>query len=69
MSKRLPLALTVLTVVQAHSAFGTISWEGWLLIGLCVLLAVLGWFDRTSRLANFRIPGEILRVDRLPGES
>jgi len=61
------LALTVLTVVEAHSA-GYINWEAWLSIGLCVLLALLGWLERNG-LENFRVPEEIWRIDRLPGES
>ena len=68
----LPLALLALTVIEVslvRRAFGIISWEGWVSIGLCVLLAVLGWLERTSRLERFRVPDEIWRVDRLPGES
>jgi hypothetical protein len=60
------LALTVLTVVEAHSAYRSISWQGWLSIGLCLLLAVFGWLERTGRLENFRLAEEIWRVDRLP---
>ena len=63
------LALTVLTVVENHSDVGSISWEGWASLGLCLLLAVLGWLERTSRLESLRVPEEIWRVDRLPGES
>src|SRR5262249_33444316 len=68
----LPLALLVLTVLDvilARRAFGSITWEGWLPIGLCMLLAVLGWLERTSGLERLRIPEEIWRIDRLPGES
>ena len=63
------LALTVLTVVETHSEVGSISWEGWASIGLCLVLAVLGWLEWTSRLESLRVPEEIWRVDRLPGES
>lgn len=63
------LALTVLTVVEAHSAFGRIGWEGWVGLGLSLLLVVIGWVERTSRLEKLRVPKEIWRVDRLPGES
>jgi hypothetical protein len=68
----LPLALLVLTVLDvflAHRAFGTFSWESWVSTGLCVLLAVFGWLERIGRLENLRVPEEIWRVDRLPGES
>jgi hypothetical protein len=60
------LALTVLALTITHRAFGVIGWESWLSIGLCVLLAVLGWLERTRRLDSFRVPEEIWRVDRLP---
>jgi hypothetical protein len=60
------LVLTVLDVILARRAFASITWEGWLSIGLCVLLAVLGWLERTSGLEKLRIPEEIWRVDRLP---
>jgi len=63
------LSLTVLTVVQAHSAYDQLTWQSWLSLGLCLLLAVLGWLERTDRLEKFRVPQEIWRVDRLPGES
>jgi hypothetical protein len=43
-----------------------IGWESWVSIALCVLLAVLGWLERSSRLESFRVPEEIWRVDRLP---
>lgn len=59
------LAMTVLSVVEASRA-GYINWEAWLSIALCVLLAVLGWFERNSGLDKLRIPEEIWRVDRLP---
>jgi hypothetical protein len=63
------LALTVLTVVEAHNALDVLTWQSWLSLGLCVLLAVLGWLERTRGLESFRVPEEIWRVDRLPGES
>jgi len=62
-------ALTVFDVILNRRAFGAISWVGWLSVSLCLLLAVLGWLERTSRLENLRIPEEVWRVDRLPGES
>ena len=60
------LALTVLALTVTHRAFGVIGWESWVSIALCVLLAVLGWLERTRRLDSFRVPEEIWRVDRLP---
>jgi hypothetical protein len=42
------------------------GWESWVSFGLCLLLAVLGWLERTNRLESFRVPEEIWRVDRLP---
>ena len=68
----LPLALLVLTVLDvilARRAFGAVSWEGWVSVGLCVLLAVVGWLERTTGLERLRVPDEIWRVDRLSGES
>jgi len=63
------LALTVLTVVEARRAFDVLTWQSWLALGLSVLLAALGWLERTDRLENLRVPEEIWRVDRLSGES
>ncbi len=68
----LPLALlvvTVLDVILGHHETGIINWEGWVSIGLCLLLAALGWLERNGGLENFRVPEEIWRVDRLPGEN
>jgi hypothetical protein len=62
------LAMTVLTVVEADRA-GYVNWEAWLSVSLCALLAVLGWLERTSGLESVRVPEEIWRLDRLPGES
>jgi hypothetical protein len=60
------LALTVLAVTLTGRAFGVNGWESWVSFGLCLLLAVLGWLERTNRLESFRVPEEIWRVDRLP---
>jgi hypothetical protein len=59
------LAMTVLSVVEASRA-GYINWEAWVSIALCVVLAVLGWFERNGGLDKLRIPEGIWRVDRLP---
>jgi len=59
----------VLDVILIRRAFGTINWEGWVSVGLCVLLAALGWLERNGGLENFRLPEEIWRIDRLPGEN
>jgi len=61
------LALTALDLTVFGRALGMISWEGWVTVGLCLLLAVLGWLDRKRGLDSFRVPDEIWRVDRLPG--
>ena len=63
------LVVTVLDVILIRRAFGTINWEGWVSVGLCVLLAALGWLERNGGLENFRLPEEIWRIDRLPGEN
>jgi hypothetical protein len=65
----LPLALLVLTVfavILTRRTFGTVSWESWASIGICLLLTVLGWLERSGGLENFRVPEEIWRVDQLP---
>ena len=43
-----------------------ISWEGWLSLGLCLLLLTLGWAEQRDGLGRFRVPDEIWRIDRLP---
>jgi hypothetical protein len=60
------LAVTALDLIVARRELGTITWEGWASVGLCVLLAVLGWIERSRGLKGFRIPDEIWRIDRLP---
>jgi len=60
------LAITTLDLIVVRRAFGTISWEGWVSIGFCLLLAVLGWMERNHGLERLRLP-EVWRIDRLPG--
>jgi hypothetical protein len=44
-----------------------VQWGAVILVGLCLLLAVLGWIEEDRGLESFRVPEEIWRVDRLPG--
>jgi hypothetical protein len=60
------LSLTALDLIVARRQ--GVSWEGWASVGLCLFLAVLGWIERTGGLEKLRVPEEIWRVDRLPGE-
>lgn len=71
-SASIGLVLTPLYVVPlptlrlANERSGAVTWGSVILIGLCLLLAVLGWFESTGGLEKVGIP-EVLRVDRLPG--
>jgi hypothetical protein len=47
---------------------GRVIWGAVILVGLCVLLAVLGWVEENRGLESLQVP-EIWRIDRLPGES
>jgi hypothetical protein len=58
------LPLPALQLINERNA--GVIWGGVILIGLCLLLAVLGRFERTGELEKIGIP-ELLRVDRLPG--
>ncbi|HLX31928.1 MAG TPA: hypothetical protein VKR79_04085 [Gaiellaceae bacterium] len=63
------LALPVFELILRRDELGLI-WGIWILIGLCLLLVVLGWIEEYGGgLGSFRIPEEIWRVDRLPGEN
>lgn len=65
----LPLALLALTALALVRNRGEgMTWGGGILAGLCLLLAWLGWLESKGRLETLRIPSEIWRVDRLPGE-
>jgi hypothetical protein len=46
-----------------------VIWGAVILVGLCLLLALLGWVEEDRGLENLRTPEEIWRIDRLPGES
>jgi hypothetical protein len=62
-----PLALVAFTGLdfgERQHAF-SISWEAWLSLALSLLLVALGWLGRRGGLADFRIPDEIWRVDRI----
>lgn len=53
-------ALAGLDLARAEA----VSWGGGIVLGLCALLALCGWVERTRRFGPLNIP-EILRVDRL----
>jgi hypothetical protein len=53
------LALTALDLIRFRN--GDVVWGAVIVVGLCLLLALCGWFEEGSR-----VPGEIWRVDRLP---
>ena len=44
-----------------------VQWGALILVGLCLLLALLGWIEEDRSLETVRVPEEIWRVDRLPG--
>jgi hypothetical protein len=56
------LALAALDLVRLRDA--GINWGGGIVVGLCLLLALLGRIEQREGLENFRVP-EVLRVDRL----
>jgi hypothetical protein len=56
------LALAALDLIRLRSA--GITWGGGLVVGLCILLAVLGRVEAQSGLEKMQIPAS-LRVDRL----
>jgi hypothetical protein len=56
------LALAALDLIRLRSA--GITWGGGIVVGLCLVLALLGHVEAQSGLENMQIP-EILRVDRL----
>ena len=58
------LALTTLALV--HERGNGMTWGGWILVGLCVVLTLCGWIEQRGDLQRLPVP-EILRVDRLPG--
>lgn len=61
------LALTALELIQRRSE--GMTWGGGILVGLCLVLALLGWLEPSGRLESIRVPEELWRIDRLPGES
>jgi hypothetical protein len=56
------LALATLDIVRLRDA--GITWGGAIVVGLCLLLALLGRIEQREGLESLRVP-EILRVDRL----
>lgn len=66
----LPLALLALTALElVRKRSEGMTWGGGILVGLCLLLALLGWMEPNGRLEGIRVPEEFWRIDRLPGES
>jgi hypothetical protein len=62
-----PLVLLTLPSLELiRGRDGDIVWGAVILIGLCLLLAVLGWIEEDRGLESIRVPEEIWRVDRLP---
>jgi hypothetical protein len=57
------LALTTLALV--HERGNGTSWGGWILVGLCIVLTLFGWFEHRGDLERLRVP-DFLRLDRLP---
>jgi hypothetical protein len=61
----LPLALLALAALDLIGSRSTgITWGGGVVVGLCILLALLGRIEAQGGLENMQMP-EILRVDRL----
>jgi hypothetical protein len=56
------LALAAVDLIRLRDA--GITWGGGIVVGLCLVLALLGRIDEREGLENFRLP-EVLRVDRL----
>lgn len=62
------LALTLVGLELIATRDYGLTWGGGIVVGLCLLLACLGWIEeRGGGLERFRVPEEIWRVDRLPG--
>jgi len=56
------LALAAVDLIRLRDA--GITWGGGIVVGLCLLLALLGRIEQREGLEQFRVP-EVLRVDRL----
>lgn len=56
------LALAALDLIRLRSA--GITWGGGIVVGLCILLALIGRVESQGGLENMQVP-EVLRVDRL----
>jgi hypothetical protein len=57
------LALTALALIRERA--GGMTWGGWILVGLCLVLTLFGWIEQRGDFDRLRVP-ELLRVDRLP---
>lgn len=66
----LPLALLAVTALDLIDIRTEgISWQGWASVVLCAILVAFGWIERNGGLERLRVPDEVWRVDRLPGEN
>lgn len=61
-----PLAIFTLASLELIRFRGEVVWGAVILVGLCLLLALLGWIEEHGGLEGLRVPEEIWRVDRLP---
>ena len=57
------LGLTALALI--HERGNGMTWGGWILVGLSVVLTLFGWIEQRGDLEGLRVP-DVLRVDRLP---
>ena len=57
------LAMTALALV--HERSNGMTWGGWILVGLSLVLSLCGWIEQRGDFDRIRVP-EVLRVDRLP---
>lgn len=61
----LPVALLTLVVLELiRERAYRLNAGGWIVVGVSLLLALLGWLEQRGGLKDFRVP-EVLRVDRL----
>jgi hypothetical protein len=61
------LTLASLELIRFRN--GDVIWGTVILVGLCLVLTVFGWIEEGGGLESFRVPDEVWRVDRLPGEN
>ena len=61
------LTLAALELIRFRDS--GVIWAAVILVGLCLVLMLLGWIEEDRGLENLRVPDEVWRIDRLPGES